>query len=170
MKQIDCCIGPLSSYIFSYRYIPESLFPQTVTHKQLEEYRDEFSRVLEVMQPDAATFFGSSLITPNHRDVDMLLLVRHIDEVEVPPGYALDLEYTDISRDVYPADFLSCRKGVFNLVLTDDQKHFDRYRAASALMNHLANLTTDLRAAFHKRENRVALYSNMEPIEGMITV
>lgn len=170
MKHIDCCIGPLSSHIFNYRYASTSLFPQTAEQGQYDKYREEFSKVLEVAQPDAATFFGSSLITPDHRDVDMLLLVPDVDDFGAPPGYRPDLGDSGVPPDVYPLDFRSYRKGVFNLVITDDQKHFDRYRAASILMSHLAFLTPDLLSTFLKKENRVVLYNNMEPIEGMISV
>ncbi len=91
---------------------------------------------------------GSKFICPNeiNNDIDIMVLVDNI-------GVFLETHGLEPHHNTYPGDYLvSCRQGIYNLLIVDDQSYFEKWKFATQLAVGL-NLT--------KKDDRVFLFSNI---------
>lgn len=130
-------------------------------------YREEASRIACHIQPKAMCFIGSSLVSENPKDIDVLVLLGEdttLSDVSVPSGYELtspDKKPSPEADVLYP-DYLRCfRMGLYNLILTNDGELFRNFRRASLLMTTLADTDDLFRVVFSSKESRVNLYKTI---------
>lgn len=174
MKQIQHVNGPSRpgyslSLLEGLTYQPRAPLPQC-TDGLLTHYQ-EFDRVARKAQPEAMCYIGSSLITTDWKDIDMLVLLPEdtdLADVGVPDGYLQTSPTREgtLESDMDYPDVLRCfRKGIYNLILTTDREMFDNFRRASLLMQSLADADDLLRMAFHSKESRISLYQNIGSVD-----
>lgn len=91
---------------------------------------------------------------PRDTDTDCLVLVRDLqDGVEIAKDAGFCLDYEDMKHytpnEEHDLQFVSLRNGVVNLLITDSEKFFDRFKSATLACKYL-NLMD--------KSNRVALF------------